>query len=66
MEKKLKVAVVQDSPVILDLEKTMEKTVELAKEAAATGAKLIVFPESFIPCYPRGLTFGAVVGERTK
>lgn len=66
MEKKLKVAIIQDSPVIFNLEKTMEKTIELTKEAALTGAKLIVFPESFIPCYPRGLTFGMVVGSRTK
>lgn len=66
MEKKLKVAVIQDSPVIFDLQKTMEKTIQLAKEAASTGAKLIVFPESFIPCYPRGLTFGMVVGSRTQ
>lgn len=66
LEKKLKVAVIQDSPVIFDLEKTMEKTIELTREAAATGAKLVVFPESFIPCYPRGLTFGMVVGSRTQ
>lgn len=66
MEKRLKVAVIQDSPVIFDLEKTMEKTIQLTKEAASTGAKLIVFPESFIPCYPRGLTFGMVVGSRTQ
>lgn len=66
MEKKLKVAVVQDAPIIFDLQKTMKKTIELTREAAATGAKLIVFPESFIPCYPRGLTFGMVVGNRTE
>lgn len=66
LEKRLKVAVIQDSPVIFDLEKTMEKTIQLTKEAASTGAKLIVFPESFIPCYPRGLTFGMVVGSRTQ
>lgn len=66
MEKKLKVAVIQDAPVIFDLQKTMKKTMELTRKAAATGAKLIVFPESFIPCYPRGLTFGMVIGKRTQ
>ncbi len=66
MEKKLKVAVVQEAPIIFDLQKTMKKTIELTKEAASTGAKLIVFPESFIPCYPRGLTFGMVIGKRTQ
>ena len=65
MNRRLKVSVIQDSPVIFDLEKTMDKTVELARKAAANGSKLIVFPESFIPCYPRGLTFGARIGSRT-
>ncbi|KAH3743090.1 carbon-nitrogen hydrolase family protein [Pelomyxa schiedti] len=27
--------------------------------------RLVVFPESYIPAYPRGLSFGAVVGSRT-
>ncbi|MGM0396430.1 MAG: carbon-nitrogen hydrolase family protein [Bacillota bacterium] len=66
MEKKLKVSVIQDSPVLFDLEKTMEKTISLTRRAASNGSKLIVFPESFIPCYPRGLTFGMVIGGRTK
>jgi nitrilase len=25
----------------------------------------LLFPESFIPCYPRGLSFYAVIGKRT-
>lgn len=66
MEKKLKVSIVQDSPVLFDLEKTMEKVVRITREIAAEGYKLIVFPESFIPCYPRGLSFGTVVGNRTE
>ncbi len=37
----------------------------MTQEAAAQGAKLILFPEAFIPAYPRGLTFGTVVGSRT-
>ena len=65
MEKKLKISVIQDSPVLFDLEKTMEKTIEITRKAAANGSKLIVFPESFIPCYPRGLTFGMIIGSRT-
>lgn len=65
MERRLKIAVIQEAPVLFDLEKTMEKTIQLSREAAASGAKLIVFPESFIPCYPRGLTFGMVIGSRT-
>jgi nitrilase len=37
----------------------------LIHEAAAQGAKLVLFPEAFIPAYPRGLSFGAVVGNRS-
>jgi nitrilase len=36
----------------------------LIREAAQNGAKLVVFPEAFIPAYPRGFSFGAVVGKR--
>ena len=34
-------------------------------ESAAGGAQLVVFPEAFVSCYPRGLTFGAPVGSRS-
>ncbi|MFZ8992883.1 MAG: nitrilase-related carbon-nitrogen hydrolase, partial [Candidatus Puniceispirillaceae bacterium] len=37
----------------------------LTDEAAAQGAELILFPEVFIPGYPRGLSFGTVVGSRS-
>ena len=36
----------------------------LVETNAAEGCRLIVFPESFIPGYPRGFTFGAKVGSR--
>jgi len=63
--KAVKVAIVQAAPVLVDQRATVEKTVHLIKEAAAGGAKLILFPEAFITGYPRGLSFGAVVGSRT-
>jgi nitrilase len=62
----VKVAVVQAAPVLFDLAKTIEKIAVLTREAASNGAKIIVFPEAFIPCYPRGLSFGFVVGSRTE
>jgi len=47
-----KIAAVQATPVFLDREATLEKACALIGKAGAEGAKLIVFPESFIPCYP--------------
>ncbi len=56
---KYKVVVVQAAPVWLDLDATVDKTVGLIKEAAANGAKLIAFPEAFIPGYPWYIWMGA-------
>lgn len=47
-----KIAVVQKSPVFLEKEKTVAKAVASVAEAAAGGAKLVVFTEAFIPGYP--------------
>ncbi len=59
------VALIQDSPVLFDLPATMNKIRSLAAEAAKDRPDLILFPEAFIPAYPRGLTFGTVVGSRS-
>ena len=56
---KYKVAVVQAAPVWLDLDATVEKTIALITEAARNGAKLIAFPEAFIPGYPWYIWMGA-------
>ncbi|HET8630331.1 MAG TPA: carbon-nitrogen hydrolase family protein [Thermomicrobiales bacterium] len=60
-----RVAVVQAAPAIMDREATIEKAVRLTEEAAAGGARLVLFPEAFVPAYPRGLSFGVVVGARS-
>jgi nitrilase len=65
MATKFTAAVIQAAPVLFDLEKTLEKTADLIHQAAAKGAKLILFPEAYISAYPRGLSFGTVVGNRT-
>jgi nitrilase len=62
---KIKVAVVQAASVLFNREASVEKACRLTHEAAAQGAKLVLFPEAFIPAYPRGLGFGAVVGNRS-
>jgi nitrilase len=61
----VKVAVVQAAPVLFNREATVAKVCRLVQEAAAQKPGLILFPEAFIPAYPRGLSFGNVVGSRT-
>jgi nitrilase len=58
-------AVVQNAPVVFDRASTLTKIHELTAEAAATGARLVVFPEAFLSAYPKGLDFGARVGMRS-
>ncbi|WP_258803633.1 carbon-nitrogen hydrolase family protein [Pseudarthrobacter sp. NS4] len=52
MSEKVRVAAVQAEPVWLDIDGTAEKTVHLIAEAAAGGADLVAFPETWIPGYP--------------
>jgi nitrilase len=58
------VAVVQAGSVPFDTEACIEKAIRLIGDAAATGAKVIVFPEAFITGYPKGLSYGLVIGAR--
>ena len=60
-----KAAVVQDSPVLFNLQLTIDKVETITKEASTNGASLVVFPEAFISAYPKGLDFGAKIGSRT-
>lgn len=64
--KKVKVGVVQATPALFDIEKTVRIVIEWIEKGAAEGCELLLFPESFIPCYPRGLDFDSVVGRRTE
>jgi nitrilase len=48
----LLVAVVQRPPVLLDREATLRAAVEHLHEAADEGARLVVFPETYVPGYP--------------
>jgi nitrilase len=61
----IRAAVVQAAPIAFDRERTLEKVRTLTGDAAGQGAQLVVFPEAFVSAYPRGLSFGAVVGDRS-
>ncbi len=62
---KIKVGVIQESPAFFDKEQTLQKLESLVQTYARKGCELLVFPESFIPGYPRGFDFGAKIGSRT-
>ena len=49
---KFKAAAVHAASVFLDLEASIDKACKLIGEAAANGANLVVFPETFLPGYP--------------
>lgn len=61
----VRVAVVQAGSEVMNKEKGVQKAIHLIEEAGEQKAKIIVFPEAFIPAYPRGMSFGAVVGSRS-
>lgn len=61
----VRASVVQAAPVAFDLAPTLDRVAELAARSAAEGAQLAVFPEAFVGGYPKGIDFGARVGQRT-
>jgi nitrilase len=58
----VRVACIQVEPVVLDRERTLDKLESVAADAAAGGAQLLVFPETFVPAYPSSLWARALAG----
>src|SRR5215471_19847351 len=58
-----RVAAVQATPVFLEREATIEKACDLIAGAGRADARLIVFPEAFIPSYPEWV-WGIPSGEQ--
>jgi nitrilase len=48
----IRVAVVQKPPVLLDRQATIDRALGSLEEATAHNAKLVVFPEAYLPGYP--------------
>ncbi len=62
MNETVKVACIQAEPVILDREATLDKMAGIAVEAAGEDAKLLVYPEAFLPAYPSSIWARALAG----
>ena len=59
-----KAAVAQAASFPDDPRASAAKAAALIREAAAAGARLIVFPEAFVGGYPKGASFGCPIGMR--
>lgn len=47
-----RLAVVQTAPVFMSTEETLRKAHDFIRETSASGADIVLFPESFVPAYP--------------
>ena len=61
----IRATVVQASTIFYDTPATLDKAERLIAEPANYGSQLLVFPEAFIGGYPRGSSFGVVIGSRS-
>jgi len=62
MRETVTAACVQVEPAILNREGTLDRVAEHTAEAAAAGAGLVVFPETFVPAYPSSVWAKALAG----
>jgi nitrilase len=61
----MKAAVAQLGSVLFDTSATLLRVENACRAAASEGARLVVMPEALLGGYPKGMTFGATVGNRT-
>lgn len=63
MSQPITVAAVQAAPSFLDVETGVARAVKYIEEAAAAGAKLVVFSETWLPGYPNHIWLGPVAWQ---
>lgn len=61
-----RVAVAQVGSVAFNPEATVDKARRTIADAAASGVRLVVFPEAFLGTYPKALRFSSPIGRRTE
>lgn len=49
---KVRIAGIQASQILFNKQKSVEKACRMIKEAAANGAQLVAFSETYLPCFP--------------
>ncbi|WP_423364598.1 nitrilase-related carbon-nitrogen hydrolase [Mycoplasma sp. P36-A1] len=64
-KKELRVGIVQATPYLFDVNKTVDKAIKLISKASKNNVELLVFPQSFIPCYPYAINIGSEFGLST-
>ncbi len=57
MSEPISVAIIQHTPVFMDLGASVAKAVTLAEEAARNGARVVTFGETWLPGYPAWLDY---------
>jgi len=60
-QSRITVAAIHAAPVFMNLNKTVEKAVGLIEEASRQGARVIVFPEAFMPGFPYWVNLSSVL-----
>lgn len=60
-----RISLAQIGTTMFDTPATLRRVEAMCRTSAASDARLLVFPEALLGGYPKGLTFGATVGNRS-